>query len=91
MKIFTSLLWIISFTSILIATDGHAAGALHLTGTVVAFSPKEVTLEVRKKRLYVIDRTALSNADGAKILKAGIEVKIDVPMVAVKNVKDEKK
>jgi hypothetical protein len=65
-----------------------AAGVIQLKGTIVAFSPSEVTLEVRKSKLYIIDRTTLANSDNAKIKKSGEEVHLDVPMRSVKNVKE---
>ena len=67
-----------------------AAGILQLNGKIVAFSPNEVTIEVKKTRLYVIDRTTLSAMDTAKIKRAGDVVRLDVPMQSVKNVKEVK-
>ncbi len=70
------------------STSAIAAGVIQLKGKLVAFSPSEVTIEVRKTQLYVIDRSALGKTQSEKCTKAGAEVSLEVPMQAIKIVKD---
>jgi hypothetical protein len=70
------------------APRSFAAGVMQLKGTVVAFSKDEVTLEVRKSKLYILDRASLSVQDSAKIARAGDVIRLDVPLQSVKNVKE---
>jgi hypothetical protein len=70
--------------------NSDASAVLHLTGKIVSFDAKEVTLET-KTSLYKIDRKALVKSESDRITRSEVQASLNVPMSAIKTVENRPK